>query len=96
LRRIRIRFGRVSHPFPEWSTTPSPGSFTRESAGRHQVHEATRPEQDGQEPIIADAGDLPLDLVLTGDESVLSNSLRRVVEEYSRPGESYAAHSSSS
>ncbi|GAB1689768.1 FxSxx-COOH cyclophane-containing RiPP peptide [Krasilnikovia sp. M28-CT-15] len=40
-----------------------------------------------------DLGALPLDKVLGVEDTVLNNALRRVHEELSRPGENYAAHS---
>jgi FXSXX-COOH protein len=41
---------------------------------------------------IPDLCALPLDQVLETDDSVLDNAMRRVKEQLSRPGESYAAH----
>ncbi|BFU46648.1 FxSxx-COOH cyclophane-containing RiPP peptide [Krasilnikovia sp. MM14-A1004] len=35
---------------------------------------------------------LPLDTILSSDDTVLDNALRRVHEELGRPGENYAAH----
>jgi len=41
---------------------------------------------------IPDLSALPLDQVLQSDDSALDNALRRVKEQLSRPGETYAAH----
>ncbi|RZU52348.1 FXSXX-COOH protein [Krasilnikovia cinnamomea] len=42
--------------------------------------------------VIPDLGTLPLDKVLSAEDTVLNNALRRVHEELGRPGENYAAH----
>ncbi|GIF75271.1 FxSxx-COOH cyclophane-containing RiPP peptide [Asanoa siamensis] len=61
------------------------------------MHEAMRrsPDQDG-EPHLPNVDALPLESVLTSDDSALNTALRRLVHEMTEPGDYYAAHSSSS
>jgi hypothetical protein len=60
------------------------------------MSERARPNPDAEEPSsIADVMDVPLDVVLFSDDSVLDHSVRRRLAEIEGECESYAAHSSS-
>jgi hypothetical protein len=65
--------------------------------GVDAMSEGAQPHIDGdaRAAAIADVADIPLDGLLRSDDSVLSNSVRRVLLQIETEGESYAAHSSS-
>jgi hypothetical protein len=45
--------------------------------------------------LIPDLNDVPIEVLLDDDESILSTALRRLVSDMNRPAENYAAHSNS-
>lgn len=56
--------------------------------------ERTLPQDDDAPATIADVRSLSLDVLLHTDDSALTDALRRVLSDLSRPGENYAAHGS--
>lgn len=43
--------------------------------------------------VIPDLGGMPLEVIFSADDSALSNAVQRLLRDLRRPGEQYAAHS---
>ncbi|BCB76336.1 hypothetical protein GCM10022251_24620 [Phytohabitans flavus] len=56
------------------------------------MYEAPEVQPDAQSSAIPDLRSVPLEAVLATDDSVLSNAVRRLLGDLSRPSERYAAH----
>jgi hypothetical protein len=50
------------------------------------------PRSDETPPAIPDVCGLPMALVLGGEDSALSNAVRRVLQDLSQPGDPWTAH----
>jgi hypothetical protein len=64
--------------------------------GVDAMSEGAQRHLDGDAPsAIENVVETPLDVLLHSDDSVLGNSVRRVLQQIDTQGENYAAHSSS-